>query len=323
MPPVEEKTEFASPEERGDIVAADATPEEVKPAEATPDEVKAEEVDVKADEAKTDEAKDEGKTSPPEEKSKGYKVPKFRLDAATARAKRAEEEAEQLRQRLAEAESKPAATPAPAEPELDAESKRDAELERVDKELADAMANQDTKRVAALMSEARQIEREFLAAQLQETSQQTSQQTTAEVRETMRVNAVLDQLEQQFPAFDENSDEYNQELNDKVLELQQAYMATGRNQSDALIEAVNIALPAFGYQVEEVEAAPEPAQDKKTDVKRNAAVANQQPPRLDSVGDDSTAAGQTGSLPDGTLLTEKEFDALPEDTKKRMRGDFI
>ena len=82
MPPVEEKTEFASPEERGDIVAADATPEEVKPTEATPDEVKAEEVDVKADEAKTDEAKDEGKTSPPEEKSKGYKVNAIEPQAA-------------------------------------------------------------------------------------------------------------------------------------------------------------------------------------------------------------------------------------------------
>ena len=328
MPPVDaaadDKTAFASPEERGEIVKDETPPkeEQTPPKEEAKQETPPKDEKTPPKEEETppkEEAKDEGS-----EKTKGYKVPKFRLDAATARAKKAESEAEELRNKLAELESRPAATPAAdTSGELTPEETRDKELERIDGEIADAMANQDAKRVTALMAESRKVERDYMNSQLNS----TRDSTTAEMRETVRVNAVLDQLEQEFPAFDENSDDYNQELNDKVLELQQGYIALGRSQSEALIEAVNIALPAFGYSVEDAPTAPPkdetPPKDNKESVRRNADTAGKQPPRLDSVGDDSNKAGQAGELPDSTLLTEKEFDALPEDTKRRMRGDFV
>lgn len=320
MPPEAEKAE-----DRGDefVPTPDA---KAAPPEPKAEEPKQEAAPAKAEEPKAEEPKKDEGAPKAEDKTRDYKVPKFRLDAATARAKKAESEAETLRAELEQLKTRAAAPtpPAATAAEANAESTRDAELERIDAEFADALANQDGKRMAALMAQARKVERDYITAQLQETSTSTRDATLTEARETMRVNAVLDQLESQFPAFDENSDDYNQELNDKVLELQQAYMAAGRSQSDALIEAVNIALPAFGYSLEDAPPAvqPPPAKDSKESVRRNAQTANQQPPKLDGLGDDSDKAGQAGELPDPLNLTTDEFDALPEETKRRMRGDF-
>ena len=44
---------------------------------------------------------------------------------------------------------------------------------------------------------------------------------------------------------------------------------------------------------------------------------------MDILGLDSDKLGATSTTPDVNQMPREEFDALPESTKARMRGDFV
>jgi hypothetical protein len=274
----------------------------------------------------------EAEEEPEQTKVRGIRVPKFRLDAVTARAKAAEQRAQELEARLAalEEQSKaPQATQQQAPQKSAAETHAEL-MDSYDERIAEAIAEGNSKEASKLMRESRMAQESYFNEQMtsrfQETTQQATRQATSQAQEAARMEAILDQLEEQFPVFAEGSEEYNQEVNDKVLEVQQAYIKAGRAPSDALVEAVNLVLPSFGYgsDVDEVAAKPSKAVTKReTNVKQNVEAAKKQPPDVSSVGDDSDTAGIKGQTFDPTQLTEEEFDALPESKKRELRGDFV
>jgi len=262
------------------------------------------------------------------ERNKGIKIPKFRLDAANVRAKKAELERDEALVKLAEAEKAK-----PDEEKLTAEQIQDKALADIDTKIAEAMKDGEAEKVAQLMAESRALEREYQTNNNETNLQESSAQTRAQIEETTLVNSILDQLEEQFPMFDESSDQYNAEANADVLKVQRGLIATGDSAADALVEAVNLILPKYGITMEEdngtsekdaetaKKAAEKAAADKKKQVEKNLDTSGKMPPNMDNAGDDSDSAGATHDLPNVLDLTDAEYDALPEATRKAMRGD--
>ena len=337
-----EDLEFGKPEERGDFVddkKEDETDELQKGEEESDEEQGTEEEDVKDDDEKDDEkasSEEEDEGDKDEEQSKGVKdedvkgirIPKFRFDAVAARAKAAEERAAELEAKLKELEGKsqPATETKPEEGEN--RDDLDAKLAEIDVKIAEAMKEGDADAIKELMAESRKLERDFYLKKMEEEATTKATQTAEQLQEAARLDLILTQLEEQFPIFDENSDQFDQDANDKVLEVQRAYIAAGRSPSDALVEAVNLVLPTLGYsEVSDPTDRPKDGKEapkrSEKDVKRNTEAAKKQPPDLENIGDDSDKAGAKDTLPDPLQLTEEEYDALPEETKRAMRGDFV
>ena len=275
---------------------------------------------------KVEEERDAAKQAERDERNKNIKIPKFRLDAATARARKAEDERDKLVEKLAEAEAEKAKA---NEDALTDAQKHDKSLAGFDTKIAEAMKDGDSEAVAKLMAESRTAEREFQSAQAATNLQNSSEATRAQVDESTLVNSILDQLEEQFPMFDENSDQYNAEANADVLKMQRGLIAGGDSAADALVEAVNMVLPKYGVTMEEedstsekeAEVAKKAAAEKAKQVKKNLEDAGKIPPDMDNAGEDSDSAGANSDLPNAADLTDEEYDALPESKKKEMRGD--
>jgi len=309
--------EKAAAEKKAEEEKAEADEKAAKEAyEKLSDEEKAE-----ADKKASDEA-EAAKEAERAERNKNIKIPKFRLDAATARARKAEGERDELIQKLADAEKVK-----PDEAKLTDVQVHDKALAEFDTKIAEAMKEGDAAEVAKLMAESRTAEREFQNTTNQAKLDESSTQTNAQVQETTLVNSILDQLEEQFPMFNENSDDFNAEANADVLKIQRGLMASGDSAADALVEAVNMVLPKYGITTEEdtsesdKAAADKVAKDKEKQVKKNLDTSGKMPPDMDNAGSDSDSAGPNSELPNAADLTEAEYDALPEATLKAMRGD--
>lgn len=267
--------------------------DELEEEAATPEEGE-EEGEEEADEA---EAEDDGEEEEEAPRSNGM-IPKHRYDSAANRAREAERELAELR-----------ASMDPAKPV--AEDKPDIYAE-LDLKLEQARADGDVAAAAAINKQIRQAERDERTAELEERSTRTSETT----REQIRVDAVIEALNAQYPELDPDSGAYDQTRVDEVLRLQRAFVAGGSPPSTALNEAVGYVMPRAP------DIAPVPkAEKRKTDVKKNVDTSNKQPPTLDKVGFDSDSQGKKDSTPDIMSLSEEEFDALPEATKRKMRGD--
>ena len=301
---------------------AEAAEKEAKAAyDKLSDEEKAE-----ADKKAADEA-EAAKEAERAERNKNIKIPKFRLDAATARARKAEDALAKAEQKLAEAEAKKSGDDKTKTPE----ETHEAALAEIDGKIAEAMKEGKSEDISKLMAESRTLERAFQSDVNTVNLKASSDSTRAQVDETALVSSILDQLETQYPMFDENSDQFNADANADVLKMQRGLMAAGDSAADALVEAVNMVLPKYGITAEEeddgkgdaakTEAAKKAAEKKAEQIKKNLKDAKKVPPEMDDAGSDSDTAGPEGDLPNAADLTEAEYDALPEATKKKMRGD--
>jgi len=249
------------------------------------------------------EAPEEEEAEAPEEeeeeapRSNGM-IPKHRYDSAANRAREAERELAELRASMSPKEEQ--------KEEADPYADLDLKLEQ-------ARADGDTAAAAGYNKQIRQMERAERDAEHEQRSQRTSEST----RESIRLDSTIEALNTQYPNLDPDSDTYDQDSVDEVLRLQRAFVSSGTAPSTALQDAVRYVMPKGVAAAEPAE----PAQKRKTDVKKNVDTANKQPPGLDKVGFDSDNSGKKDVLPDVNDLTEEEFDALPESTKRKMRGD--
>lgn len=245
-----------------------------------------------------------------ERDSDGYLIPKYRYDNAKQRAEDAERRLQELEARLKDSSLKD------KEPVDDKTQGYEQQLADIDAKHAKAIADADYELAAKLQNEARQVERRMYREEMEYASAARSAQTL----EQIRLDQTIESLNRTYPALDVDSDSFNQNLVDDVVRLQTAFVASGMSPSNALLEAVK-------YMRLEDTLAPKkeetPPEQRKTDVQRNVDTANKQPPTLDKAGNDSDTGGLKEKLPDVNQLSDEEFDALPESTKKRMRGDFV
>jgi hypothetical protein len=173
----------------------------------------------------------------------------------------------------------------------------------------------------------------------------TSARDRAIAVEQVRLDMLIDSLEEKYPQLVEGNDEYDEGLVEEISDLRSAFEAKGLASSDALKKAVKYALRdagtgSSGAQIDrDVEAAAKDADkaaDKAADkgkkeaaaaarkaeaVRRNLATAGKQPADLNKTpGLDSHKAGG-GGTDSVSKMTEEDFDALPEATKRKLRGD--
>ena len=159
--------------------------------------------------------------------------------------------------------------------------------------------------------------------------QKFNQQTTQN-RQLDELQAVASKMEAEYPVFDQNSEVFNQEYTNEVIDLRDAFVAKGNAPAEALQKAVNYVVKTNNLGVEEPVAegksalATKPKQNvdqvakKRKEVSKKLKAAESQPP--DMPGESSSAHGE--KVVDISSMTDDEFNALPEATLKRLRGDI-
>ncbi len=210
-----------------------------------------------------------------------------------------------------------------------------AELETkvagLETQYAEAMAEGETKKAAALMKEIRQSERTII----EQKAEFRSQLATAQAVESIRFEAACDRLETAFPQLKEGGPEFDAEIASDVVELRDAYMLKGYSATDAIQRAVDKLLkPATAKQEAAVSVTPRvnateataAAKKLERDVaarKKNADTANAQPPALATTGANSDEAGGKLDALKIIKLPFSEFMKIGDDDLARARGDTL
>lgn len=317
MNPAGDGTGGGASADRGD----DWTPTtEVPPAETPPAETVEDDLKVATGEPPEEPARDAaGKFAPKPKGDEGATIPKARFDSAVQKERERAETAERL---LAEA------TKANNQIQRNADvSQLETKVQELRAAERKATIDNDEEKAAQLSSEADRLNRQIAI-------QQAGDMTAAakdNALESMRMELAVENIEANYPQLDENSEEFDQDITDDVLDKQRGYMERERlSPSKALLKAVKYVM---GRQAP-VAAAEEPVktglsaaskgQDRKTAaVAKNLDAAARQPASTKPVGADSDKHGQTKDIPEASQMTFAEFSALPDATKSKMRGDYV
>lgn len=288
--------------DRGDNFDTDDSDGRVKTADPKSKDVRSED---EGEPAGDEDTPDDGA----DEKRQTLTIPKYRYDSQAAKTRAAEAEVQRLKKQLeATAES---GAPAAAESKV-TQTELDAKLAELDDAIEAAVLDNDVKKVRELRLESRKLERDFF----QDVSTRTATQMSSQAVEKIKFDQTVEMLENEFEQLDPDSDKYDDTTVNEVLDMQEAFVATGKySPSDAMLRAV-------GYVLKGADPA-QKSEGRRTPIKKNAEDSNRQPPDLDGVGTDSDKSGKRSEIPDIRKLTTEEFDALPEVTKRRMRGDLV
>ena len=181
------------------------------------------------------------------------------------------------------------------------------------------MLNGETEKAVALRNEIRNAEKEQFMFEVQAKMGQTVQQS----QEMTELQAKAAEIEATFPILNENSADFDADLQAEVIDLRDAFTSQGYTAADALAKATEYTLavkkPELLKGAPETKADPALQQRKQTStVNKKLQAAESQPPAMK--GEGSNAKGE--KKVDLSLLSSEEFDALPAETLRRMRGDF-
>ncbi len=181
------------------------------------------------------------------------------------------------------------------------------------------------KDAAELADQADRLNRAIAIEQARDMSAAAKEQA----REEIRWDMTIESIEKQYPALDETSDAFDQDLSDDVVDAMNGIMRRERlPRSQALIRAVERVMerskaPDEPSEGKGLRSAAKADDRKEAAVKKNIDAASRQPASTKRAGADSDKHGQTGTLPDVSEMTAEEFAALPETTRAKMRGDFV
>ena len=236
-------------------------------------------------------------------------VPKSRLDEVLAKQKALQKQLDEQNQKKREVIEE--------SPEYDFNSK--------EVEYQQFVLDGEAEKATALRNEIRTAERQQMMFEVQQQMGQTVQQS----QEVMNLQAAAKEIESSYPVLDENSSDYNEELQKEVIDLRDAFVVQGYDAGDALRKAANYTLAAKAPEMLTPSEEPVPhaeapdlkevAQKKKqATVSKKLEAATAQPPELK--GESNADRGE--ATLDVNALSDDEFSALPEETLRRLRGDF-
>ena len=304
--------------DRGDAIVA---PEPKEPEPVEEPELKEEEP-VEEPEPE-EEPEDEPEEQPRDEKGKftGKGIPKARFDEAVGKERDAREAAER---RAAELERQLKAQERQQVQNVQLQE-LEAGIEALETKHAELLLDGDTAGAAKIMKEIRMSERQIARAE----ADSMATQRTTQALEAERFDTAVARLEADYPALNPESDAYDVDLVELVLAKQNTLMRTeGLSPSQAMLRAADQVAQRF-LKVEEQPkdekglAAAKAVEDRKqAQIKKNIDTMKRQPASMKESGIDSDKAGQTG-LPDVSMMTAEEFNALPASTMAKLRGDYV
>ena len=240
-------------------------------------------------------------------KSKKPMVPKARLDEVLAKQKALQKQLDEVNAANAKSEE------APESYDFDAK----------EVEYQNMVLDGETNKAVALRREIRKAER----ADLEFEMRQEMSQTVNQDRQMTALQQAANAMEEAYPVFNRDSESYNEEYTNEVVELRDMFMQRGYEAVDALSKAVKYVVKDYDLGEVEAEAPSLAGTPKKSDelakkraqISKKLKAADAQPPELP--GESSSLHGERAL--DVSAMTEEEFNALPEATLKRLRGDII
>lgn len=272
-------------------------------------EEEAEDTEVEPPQAELDEDEEEVEPSLSDEPdTKKPMVPKSRLDEVLAKQKALQKQLDDLKASQVQQEEAPDT--------YDFSSK--------EIEYQNLLLDGESDKAAALRAEIRRAER----AQIEYELSQKMQQTVSQNQQATALQQAAAELEANFPVFDQSSDQYNAEFTQEVIDLRDAFIVKGDNAVAALSKAAKFVIREYGLDAEMPSLASDNAPKqrqvdevakKRAEVTRKLKAAESQPPELP--GESSANRGER--MLDVNSMSEDEFNALPEATLKRLRGDIL
>jgi hypothetical protein len=242
-----------------------------------------------------------------EKSAKKPMVPKARLDEVLAKQKALQKQLDEVNAANVKSEE------APESYDFDAK----------EVEYQNMVLDGESAKAVALRREIRKAER----AELEFEMRQEMSQTVSQDRQQTALQQAANAMEEAYPVFDRNSEDFSEEMTNEVVELRDAFMSTGYEAVDALSKAVKYVVKDHDLDQAQESVPSLAGKAQKTDelakkrasVSRKLKAADAQPPELP--GESSSMHGEkTSNLSD---MTEEEFAALPEATLKRLRGDIL
>jgi hypothetical protein len=177
-------------------------------------------------------------------------------------------------------------------------------------EYQNAVLDGETEKATSVRSEIRQAEKQQMMFEVQTKMGQTMNQTN----EMQELQSKAQEIQNNFPMLDENHASYDETKATEVMELRDAYMIQGYAGANALQKATDVLM---GQTKQPSNTVQKKVTEKKqvANTKKKIEAAESQPPAM-------KGQRKTEKKVDLNVLSTEEFDALPEETLKRMRGDF-
>lgn len=260
-----------------------------------------------ADEADPDDDSEDEDDPDPKPAPKG--IPKHRFDEVNERRKAAEEENTRLKAQIE----------AGKDPE---EEDEPYDIRANEKEYMDLLLDGDTDGALAKREE---IDAAKEAKWRSDAKTETKTELSSDAADQELI-ALSREAESMFDVFNPEHEDFNQGMLNKVLTFMKGYEAEGNiTRGDAFVAGLADAVELYDLMPEEEgegedDPKPKPTGKKKVDKKKAALKKKTHQP----VGGDGAASADVGAaVPNIDDMTDEEFDALPEKTQARLRGDFI
>lgn len=230
-------------------------------------------------------------------------VPKSRLDEVLAKQKALQKQLDEINQaKQQQVENAP---------EYDFTAK--------EAEYQELVLNGEAEKAVQLRNEIRNAEKEQFMFEVQQKMGQTVQQS----QEMTALQQKANEIQAKYPILDENSANFDADLTQEVLDLRDAFMIQGFSGSDALQKATDYTLAAKKPELLKPTSAPQPKIDNTVVEKKKVANINKKLQAADSQPPQMKGEGARGEKKvDLNMLSDDEFSALPEETLRRLRGDF-
>jgi hypothetical protein len=305
--PDEDEVEFPKEEEIEEVEELKAEEESPEVPEEGSEEEGVEAADADAEDSgeETVLAEDGGDTQQPErtvpqgvDEPKEPMIPKSRFDEVLAKQRA-------LQKKLEEATN----------PVETIEKAPEYEFEAKEVEYQQYVLNGDTEKAAALRAEIRNAERQQMMFEVQNKMGQSVQQST----ELVALQNKAAELATKYSVLDETHAEFNKEITQEVLDLRDAFVVQGYTGADALDKAAKYVMAPYDKpaspKVDPVQT--KVAQQKQVaNTNKKLEAAESQPPSM------KPGTQKVEKKVDISLLSSDEFEALPDETLRRMRGDF-
>lgn len=171
----------------------------------------------------------------------------------------------------------------------------------------------ESEKATQLRKEIREAEKQQMMFEVQAKMGQTVSQN----QEMVDLQTKATQLEAMYPELNQANPEFNQDKTNEVLELRDAYMTQGYMGADALDKAVKLLMGTPAPQAPKADPVQEKIVEKKkiANTTKKVQASEKQPPAM-------KGKNKVEKKVDINKMSVDEFAALPDETLRRMRGDF-